>query len=99
MRVDGSIEKVPVLVVIGVTEQGHKMVLALQCGDKESATTWRELFRDLKRRGLTTDQVILGIMDGLSGLENVFKEEFPSARVQPARYTLLVTSWPKCPES
>jgi len=82
MRVDGSIEKVPVLVVIGVTEQGHKMVLAVQSGDKESATTWRELFKDLKRRGLRADRVILGIMDGLSGLENVFKEEFPNARVQ-----------------
>jgi putative transposase len=82
MRVDGSIEKVPVLVVIGVTEQGHKMVLALQSGDKESATTWRELFKDLKRRGLRADRVVLGIMDGLSGLEKVFKEEFPKARVQ-----------------
>ncbi|MGD9032499.1 MAG: IS256 family transposase [Desulfobacteraceae bacterium] len=82
MRVDGSIEKVPVLVVIGVTEQGHKMVLAVQSGDKESATTWRELFKDLKRRGLKADQVILGIMDGLSGLEKVFKEEFQNARVQ-----------------
>ena len=82
MRVDGSIEKVPVLVVIGVTAQGHKMVLALQSGDKESATTWRELFKDLKRRGLRADRVLLGIMDGLSGLQKVFKEEFPNARVQ-----------------
>jgi putative transposase len=82
MRVDGSIEKVPVLVVIGVTEQGHKMVLALQSGDKESARTWRELFKDLKRRGLKADRVILGIMDGLSGLQKVFKEEFPHAKVQ-----------------
>jgi putative transposase len=82
MRVEGSIEKVPVLVVIGVTEQGHKMVLALQSGDKESATTWRELFKDLKKRALRADRVILGIMDGLSGLEKVFKEEFPNAGVQ-----------------
>ena len=35
MRVDGSVEKISVLVVIGVTENGHKMVLALQAGDKE----------------------------------------------------------------
>ena len=40
MRVHGSVEKVPVLVVIGVTEEGYRTVLAVQSGDKESATTW-----------------------------------------------------------
>jgi len=82
MRIDGSIEKVPVLVAIGVTEQGHRTVLGLQAGDKESASNWRELFKDLKSRGLNGNNVILGIMDGLAGLERVFKEEFPNARVQ-----------------
>lgn len=82
MRVNGSVDKVPVLVVIGVTVQGYKLVLGLQAGDKESATSWRELFRDLKDRGLDGGRITLGIMDGLSGLESVFKEEFPRARVQ-----------------
>ncbi len=82
MRVDGSIERVPVLVVIGVTEKGKRLVLALQAGDKESASCWRELFKDLKRRALHGNKVTLGIMDGLPGLETVFKEEFPGAKVQ-----------------
>jgi putative transposase len=82
MRVDGSIERVPVLVVIGVTEKGQRLVLALQAGDKESASCWRELFKDLKRRRLHGNKVTLGIMDGLPGLETVFKEEFPGAKVQ-----------------
>ncbi len=82
MRIDGSIEKVPVLVAIGVTEQGHRTVLGLQAGDKESAPNWRELFKDLKRRGLNGNDVIVGIMDGLPGLEKVFREEFPNAKVQ-----------------
>jgi putative transposase len=82
MRVDGSIEKVPVLVAIGVTEDGQRTVLGLQSGDKESATSWREFFKDLKRRGLNGNAVTLGIMDGLTGLERVFKEEFPNAKVQ-----------------
>ena len=34
MRVDGSIEKVPVLVVIGVTETGKRLVLGFQAGDR-----------------------------------------------------------------
>lgn len=82
MRIDGAIDKIPVLVAIGVTEAGHRTVLGLQFGDKESASNWREFFKDLKRRGLKSSGVILGIMDGLPGLERVFKEEFPKAKVQ-----------------
>ena len=82
MRIAGSVNKVPVLVAIGVTQTGHRTVLGLQAGDKESATSWRELFKDLKKRGLEGSQVELGIMDGLPGLEKVFKEEFSKAKVQ-----------------
>ena len=82
MRVARSIEKVSVLVVIGVTEDGQKQVIGLQAGDKESAACWRELFKDLKSRGLESQTVTLGIMDGLPGLEKVFREEFPQSKVQ-----------------
>lgn len=82
MRMGDSIEKVPVLVAIGVTESGMRLVLGLQAGDKESAGSWREFFKDLKGRGLDSNKVSLGIMDGLPGLEKVFKEEFPKAKVQ-----------------
>jgi putative transposase len=82
MRIDGSVEKVPVLVAIGVTEKGHRTVLGLQAGDKESASNWRQFFKDLKRRGLDGSGVSLGIMDGLSGLESVFREEFPNGKIQ-----------------
>ena len=82
MRMDGSIDRVPLLVAIGVTEQGHRTVLGIQSGDKESATTWREFFKDLKGRGLDGSNVKLGIIDGLPGLERIFKEEFLNAKVQ-----------------
>jgi putative transposase len=82
MRIDGAVETVPVLVVVGVTGEGYRTVLGLQSGDKESATSWREMFKDLKGRGLDSSSIMLGVMDGLSGLESVFKEEFPNAKVQ-----------------
>lgn len=82
MRIGGSVELVPVLVVIGVTDKGIKLVIGLPAGDQESASTWREFFRDLKARGLNHAQVTLGVMDGLPGLEKVFKDEFPHARIQ-----------------
>ena len=49
---DGNIENVPVLVSIVVTEAGRRIVLGLQAGDKESASKWREFFKDLKGWGL-----------------------------------------------
>lgn len=82
MRIGGSVEKVAVLVAIGVTEGGQKLVLGLQSGDKESASCWREFIRDLKGRGLDGSRVKLGIMDGLAGLEKVFQEEFSGAKTQ-----------------
>jgi len=82
MRVGDSIEKTPVLVAIGITETGQRLVLGLQAGDKESSSSWREFFKDLKRRGLDSKKIIMGVMDGLPGLEKVFADEFPAAKVQ-----------------
>jgi len=82
MRVQRRVEIVPVLAAIGVTETGQKLVVGLQAGYKESAANWREFFRDLRQRGLDGSRVTLGIMDGLTSLETVFREEFPQARTQ-----------------
>ena len=98
MRVDGSIEKVPVLVVIGVTETGRRLVLGFQAGDKESASTWRQMLKDLKGRGLEGQRVILGVTDGLPGLEKVFKEEFHRARVQRCQVHVVRNVLAKVPK-
>ena len=82
MRVAGSVEDVPVLVAIGVRESGQRLVLGLQAGDKESASSWREFFKDLKRRGFDRQKAQLGIMDEFPGLEKIFTEEFTRARIQ-----------------
>jgi putative transposase len=99
MRVDHSIEKVPVLVVIGITYSNQKVFLAIQQGDKESASTWRELFKDLKHRGLQKERVQLGIMDGLSGLEKVFREEFANAKIQRCQVHVSRNVLSKVPHS
>ena len=77
-----KVDNVPALAVIRVTHNGFKTVPGLQSCDKESASSWREFFKDLKQRGLNTDDVRLGVMDGLPGLETVFKEEFAHAKIQ-----------------
>lgn len=82
IRNSNKIENLPMLVVIGVTRANRKVFLAIQQGDKESASTWREVFKDLKARGLNSQNIELGIMDGLSGLMMVFKEEFINSKIQ-----------------
>jgi putative transposase len=82
MRVGHKIEKIPMLVIIGVTSQNRRVFLTIQQGDKEKASTWREVFKDIKKRGISGDKIKLGIMDGLPGLMSVFKQEFPNAKVQ-----------------
>lgn len=90
MRVESensrSVEKIPMLVAIGVTEKGHRTFLCIQQGNKDSASTWREIFKDIKVRGLDPSWVQLGVMDGLPGLEKVFKQEFPNAKVQRCQF-------------
>lgn len=78
----GTVNKESILVVIGVDYGGCRSVLGFQGGDKESSKTWDEFFGDLIRRGLDNERVELGIMDGLTGLEDVFKKRFPKATVQ-----------------
>lgn len=99
MRQGRHIEKTPMLVVIGVTEENRRMFLTIQRGDKESASTWREIFKDLKHvRGLNKESVKLGIMDGLPGLEKVFKEEF-SAKTQRCTVHVARNVLSKAPKS
>lgn len=72
----------PTLVVLGVDSAGHKSVLAMVQGDKDQRSAWEVVFAELKARGLDGSKVQLGIMDGLPGLEQAFREAFPNARTQ-----------------
>jgi putative transposase len=88
VRRRGTVEKEPSLVVLGIDETNRRSVLAIEPGQRDSAETWRSVFRELKLRGLDADAVKIGVMDGLPGLERVFKEEFPAsvtARCLPRR--------------
>lgn len=71
----------PTLVVVGVDEKGHKSLLAMVQGDKDSRGAWEMVFAQLKERGLNGAAVKLGIMDGLRGLGEAFQEAFPNAKV------------------
>lgn len=98
MRCNKKISKIPMLVVIGITETNIRKFLCIQQGDKESASTWREIFKDLKERGMNKD-ISLGLMDGLSGLMSVFSDEFPSAKIQRCQVHVSRNVLCKVPQS
>lgn len=75
----GSTEREPSLVVLGVNQYNHRSILSVEPGTRDNVECWRSVFRELKKRGLKSDDVRIGIMDGLPGLEKCFREEFPKA--------------------
>lgn len=80
VRSDG--EKLCVLTVIGVTPDGHKEVLALAPGQRESTLTWKEILLDLKNRGLTHPPK-LAVADGALGFWSALREVWPDVKEQP----------------
>ena len=75
----GSTDKEPSLVVLGIDSNNRMSVLSIQPGNKDNAESWRQVFKDLIARGLDSQAVQIGIMDGLPGLEKAFKESFAKA--------------------
>lgn len=69
-----------VYLVVGVTEDGHREILGFYVGGQESALGWKEILLDLYDRGV--EEVLLGVFDGLPGLEEAMKSVYPKADVQ-----------------
>lgn len=78
----GTTEREPSLCVLGVDATNRRSVLAVEPGTRDNVEAWRAVFRSLKERGLNPKAVRIGIMDGLPGLEKLFREEFPGAVTQ-----------------
>jgi len=94
----GSTQKEPSLVVVGITKKNCLSILAIQPGQKDSAANWAEVFKDLKRRGLKTEAVRIGVMDGLPGLEKTFRESFSNAVTARCWVHALRNAQSKVPE-
>ena len=68
------------LVIVGVRADGTKELVAVADGERESAESWAELLRDLRRRGIRAPVVAVG--DGGLGLWAALREVFPATRAQ-----------------
>ena len=74
-------DKLCLLVIIGVTEQGTKEIVAIEDGFRESTASWLELLTNLRERGLTASPK-LAIGDGALGFWNAMRKSYPSCRHQ-----------------
>jgi transposase-like protein len=75
--IDGKIfEDHAVLIALGITENGEKIVLGLREGTTENAAVARALLSDLIERGLSTERPLLFVIDGGKGLRKAIRECF-----------------------
>jgi putative transposase len=76
----GEDDRLCLLVVIGVREDGVKELLAVEDGYRESTESWVTVMRDLKHRGLNEPKLVIG--DGALGTWAALRDVFPGARRQ-----------------
>ena len=76
----GEDDRLCLLVVIGVREDGEKELLAVEDGYRESTDSWAGVFRDMKRRGLNCPKLVVG--DGALGAWAALRDVFPAAGEQ-----------------
>jgi transposase-like protein len=73
-------DKACLLVMIGVRADGHKELIALADGFRESADSWADLLRSCKRRGMAAPALAVG--DGALGFWKAVRDVFPETTEQ-----------------
>jgi putative transposase len=76
----GEDDRLCLLVVLGVREDGEKELLAVEDGYRESTDSWAAVLRDLKTRGLNEPKLVTG--DGALGAWAALRDVFPATREQ-----------------
>ena len=81
-RYEGTakVEKECVMVALGITEEGEKVVLGFYFAPNEGAWSWDDVLADLKSRGLYS--VSLFVTDGLQGMPEAIHRNYPKAKYQ-----------------
>lgn len=80
VRLDRKATAISLLVVLGVREDGQKVLLAIKSMGGESAEAWRTVLDDLIRRGLRRPAFL--IVDGAPGLDKAIAAVWEGVPVQ-----------------
>ncbi len=87
VRKDDSVVPVAALIATGVSEEGQREILGLTLGDSENETSWDDMLRDLKSRGLWG--VDLVVSDDHKGLKKAVQRHFQGVRWQRCQVHFL----------
>lgn len=87
-----------VLVIVGVTEQGHKELIAIEGGHRESKESWMAVLQDLKNRGLKNGPK-LAVGDGALGFWGALTEVYGKTRHQRCWFHKMGNVLDKLPKS
>ena len=74
-------DRLCLLVIVGVTGHGHKELVAVEDGFRESEACWKELLTGLRERGLRGSPK-LAVGDGALGLWKALSAVYPECRQQ-----------------
>jgi putative transposase len=77
----GAIRR-PVLVALGLLKDGRKEVIDFRLARAESEQEWEAFLTDLRKRGFSTDDLKIIIVDGGRGLLNALPTVFPNIPIQ-----------------
>lgn len=72
--------KAALLVIIGATRTGEKVLLAVESGQRESTESWAAVLRDLKSRGMRAPRLL--VADGHLGIWSALAQIYPDAAEQ-----------------
>jgi transposase-like protein len=90
-------EKAALLVVIGAMADGTKEVLAVVPGYRESTESWKTLFTDLKKRGLSVPKLM--VADGAAGAWSAASQVWPETKEQRCWNHKLVNVMDQMPKT
>ena len=80
MRVEGTVRKQTVYVIIGIDLEGNKSCLGLYFGATESAKYWLTVMNELRNRGV--EDILIFAVDNLSGISEAIEAGYPGAEIQ-----------------
>jgi transposase-like protein len=94
VRMARRVVSVPVLVALGVDDEGEKRLISLRLAVRESGRSWGDLVADLQKRGLPSPALIQS--DGHKGLVQAVAG-WPEAKVQRCTVHKLRNLLEHCP--
>jgi transposase-like protein len=96
VRINGRVISQGILIVIAINPEGKREIVAVEIADTENATTWSELFKSLKRRGLAGVKMVTS--DDHEGIKAAVKRHFQGASWQRCQCHFIGNVLPLAPK-